>query len=253
MKPFWTIKEGPRNQTGERTGEIYLYGIIENDPALFDGDPTPKGFVEELAALGAVASLDIRINSEGGNVFAGQAIHSILRRHEARKVVTVDGLAASIASVIAMAGDEVVMPVNSMMFVHNPQIISIGEAADHRKTADELDRIREGLIAAYQDRTRLPRRELIDMLDAETWMTAQEAVDKRFADRVEQRPVKAAMVDKDVLLINGLGVNLRKYEKRPNEKFVSTREAAFARAQENRDIAAAYSAFRERSANGFRS
>ena len=212
MNPFWTIRGAVGD---ERAGEVYLYGEIQGDPAFFDDESTPLGFVRELQALGDVDRLDIRINSPGGNVFAGQAIYSVLQRHAARKVVTVDGLAASIASVIAMVGDEVVMPVNSMMMMHNPHGMSFGYAADHRKMADTLDSIREGIVAAYRDKTGLARGQVIKIMDAETWMTAQEAKAQGFADRVDQRRVSASMSAKDTLVMNGVSVSLDRFATRP--------------------------------------
>src|SRR5690606_20024488 len=99
--------------------------------------------------LGRVETLNVFINSPGGSVFQGQAIYNILKRQKARVNVYIDGLAASIASVIAMAGDTIFMPKNAMMMVHNPWTFSIGNAQDLRKEADTLDKIRETLIEAY--------------------------------------------------------------------------------------------------------
>ena len=131
--------------------------------------------------------------------------------------MTVDGIAASIASVIAMAGDEVVMPVNSMMMMHNPMGMGpLGNAEDMRKSADDLDRVREGLIAAYDDKANIGRDRIIGYLDGETWFTAREAVEAGFADRVEERAVTASMATKDLLVINGLGVQLDRYDTRPS-------------------------------------
>ena len=208
MKKFWDISA----QGNE--GEVSLYGVIEGDPGFMEGEVTPKQFVRELEALGRVDQLNIRINSPGGNVFAGQAIYSILRRHEARKVVTVDGLAASIASVVAMAGDEVVMPVNAMMMVHNPHGLSIGFADDHRKFADTLDKIRDGIVATYRDKTSLRRSQIEGFMDDETWFTAEEAVEQGFADRVDSRQVSASMRG-ELLVVNGLEMSLEGFRRRP--------------------------------------
>ena len=212
MKPFWTIRAAADD---ESAGEVYIYGVIEGDPAWFEDDTTPMGFVRDLEELGDVDRLDVRINSPGGDVFAGQVIYSVLRRHDSRKVITVDGLAASIASIVAMAGDEVVMPVNSMMMIHNPWGLSLGDSNDHRKTADYLDSIREGMIAAYRDKTGLRRNQIIKMLDEETWMTADEAKEQGFADRVDSRRVTSSMANENLWVVNGLGVQLDRYETRP--------------------------------------
>jgi ATP-dependent Clp protease protease subunit len=183
---FWKIQAKEK-----KTGELTLYGVIDSDQ--FWGDETtPKVFKEELDGLGEIDTLNVYINSPGGDVFAGQAIYSILKRHPARKAVYIDGVAGSIASVVAMAGDVIKMPKNAMMMVHNPMAGCFGFAQDLRKRADDLDHIRESMLAAYQSKvTKLTRDEIIALLDAETWMTAEEAVEKGFADEVI-REVKAA-------------------------------------------------------------
>lgn len=183
---FWKIQAKEK-----RTGELTLYGVIDSEQWWGD-ETTPKTFKDELDALGEIDTLNVYINSPGGDVFAGQAIYSILKRHTAKKVVHVDGVAASIASVVAMAGDVVRMPANSMMMIHNPMGGCWGFASDHRKMADDLDHIREGMLAAYQSKvTKLSKDEIIALLDAETWMTAEEAVEKGFADELIEE-VKAA-------------------------------------------------------------
>jgi ATP-dependent Clp protease protease subunit len=164
-----------------------------------------------------LARLKISINSGGGDVFAGQAIHSILRRHKAHKTVYIDGLAASIASVVAMAGDRVVMPKNAMMMIHNPWTVAMGDARDFRKLADTLDQLREGLIAAYQHKAPMDRSEMIRLLNAETWMTAEEAVQMGFADEIEQsKKVKASVVRPGVLAVNDLEIDVSKYTNTPD-------------------------------------
>lgn len=179
-KKFWNFKALDAN-----TGELSLYGEI-SETSWWGDEITPKQFREDLEALGDISVLNIYINSPGGDVFAGQAIHSMLKRHKAQKVVYIDGLAASIASVIAMAGDKVIMPANAMMMIHNPWTIAMGNAEDFRKMADDLDKIRESLIAAYLGKaTELEQEMLIEMMDAETWLTAADAKDYGFADEIE--------------------------------------------------------------------
>ena len=207
MKPFYDIRA-----TSDSAGEILLYGPIESDPAFWDDEHTPLGFVQALAEIGEVDTLDIRINSPGGDVFAGQAIYSILSRHPARKVVTVDGLAASAASLVAMVGDEVVMPSNAMMMIHSPFGIAAGTADEHRKMAEALDKAREAMIAVYQGKTDQSRGYLIKMMDAETWLTAKEAKALGFADRVESRRVAAMMATDKLLVIGDVGVRIDRYE-----------------------------------------
>lgn len=214
-RKFWQF----RNQAGSPgVGELSLYGFIGPDDGLswlFD-DITPKQFKADLDALGDISELRVYINSDGGDVFAGQAIHSMLKRHPANVIVTVDGLAASIASVVAMAGDTVRMPRNSMMMVHNPLTKTIGDAHEHREAAEHLDQVRESIIAAYQEKTGMDHDELIALLDAETWMTAEEAVSMGFADEIEEsKQIAASLVAPRVLLINGQAVHLDRFANPP--------------------------------------
>lgn len=133
----------------------------------------------------------ISMNSAGGDVFDGLAIFNHLLNSPAKVTVKIDGLAASIASVIAMAGDEVIMAENAMMMIHNPWTLSVGTAADMRKSADLLDKTKKGLVNAYTMRTGMSDEEVSVLMDAETWMTAEEAVEMGFADTITE-PVKIA-------------------------------------------------------------
>jgi ATP-dependent protease ClpP protease subunit len=144
-KRFWNFKS-----LDEKTGELTLYGEISNETWWGD-EVTPKEFKSDLDNLGEIDTLNIYINSPGGDVFAGQTIYSILKRHKAHKNVYIDGLAASIASVIAMAGNTIFMPKNAMMMIHNPWTVGMGNADEFRKLAEDLDKIRESLIAAYEN------------------------------------------------------------------------------------------------------
>lgn len=176
---------------------------------------TPKEFAEDLKALGDITELTVRINSGGGDVFAGQAIYSLLKSHPAKVTVYVDGLAASIASVVAMAGDTVIMPRNAMMMIHNPWAMAVGNAGDFRKLADDLDKIREGMIAAYQAKAGIDREELVQLLDAETWLTADEAKELGFVDEVDAAKQVAASLRGSTLVVNGMEFDLSRFKNRP--------------------------------------
>lgn len=177
-----------------KTGEVWLYDVIGDS---WDGT-TAKGFAEDLKALGAVDTLRVYINSPGGSVFDGVAIHNQLRRHRARKEVVIDGIAASIASVVAMAGDEIAIASNGMMMIHNPWTFAAGFASDLRKTADTLDTIRETLLATYVARTGRASAEIGAMMDEETWMDGMETVAQGFADRVIDAVDIAALAGLDL-------------------------------------------------------
>lgn len=214
-RKFWDFRAA---EDAPSVGELLLYGPIGPDDGmgwLFD-EITPKQFREDLDGLGDIAELRVMINSGGGDVFAGQAIHSMLVRHQARVTVYVDGLAASIASIVAMAGDTVVMPRNAMMMIHNPWTIGVGDAREFRKLAETLDGIRDAMIAAYEGKTGLSRAELLPLLNAETWMTADEAVAMGFADEIEQaKQVAAALVRPGIVAINGQQFDLGHYRNAP--------------------------------------
>lgn len=201
---FWTFKLSAADKT---SAELLFYGPIAN--ATWDGDEvTPKQFAEDLKSLGDISELTIRINSPGGDVFAGNAIYNMLKGHSAKKTIWVDGVAASMASVIAMAGDEVVMPSNAMMMVHNPYCFTSGSSSKLRKTAEMLDKLGESVMAAYAEKTGLAKDKLAELMDAETWMTAAEAVEYGFADRVDEAVKVAAMLDGDTLTINDTAFDL---------------------------------------------
>lgn len=157
-----------------------------------------KAFTDELKRLTAAKTLQVRINSPGGDVFEGLAIHNALARHPARKVVTIDGIAASIASVVAMAGDEIVMPENAMLMLHNPSGAVIGRAQEMRQMADALDKIRASMTSVYAGRTGRDPEDIERLMDGETWLGAGEAVELGFADRIEPPVRMAARFDLSV-------------------------------------------------------
>lgn len=147
---------------------------------------TSRRFVSDLAKLGEdVKVLRVRINSPGGSVTDGVGIYNALRSHGARIDVVVEGLAASIASVIAMAGDNIAMLAGSLMMIHSPWTFAMGSAEDMRETADVLDKFEDALIDIYAKRTGKSHDDLKALLAAETWMNGEEAVDAGFADQAD--------------------------------------------------------------------
>lgn len=131
-------------------------------------------------------TLNVRINSCGGDVFTGQNIYNMLKQSGKHIKVIINGLAASIASVIAMAGDEIEMPKNSMMMIHNPMTWGDGNANDFRKQADVLDKIALTIQNVYVDKTGLSTSEIKEMMDEETWLTAEEAKEKGFCTQITE-------------------------------------------------------------------
>lgn len=172
--------------------ELYIYGDVEAETFDWESwryepsENSAQHFREELAKYPDASEIRIYINSYGGSVFEGTAIYNQLKRHPAHKTVYVDGFACSIASVIAMAGDEVVMPRNTMMMVHNMWSCVCGNAAELRKAADDLDIINDAGRQAYLAKAgdKLTEQKLAEMMDSETWLTAAQCVEYGLADRL---------------------------------------------------------------------
>ncbi len=173
--------------------EILIYEQI--GASLFSDGIDAKKFAQELNSLGDIRKLNVRINSPGGSVFDGNAIYNILRSHKALVNVFIDGIAASIASVIAMAGDVITMPENAMLMIHDPSGLVQGTSDDMEKMAEALSKIKVGLISAYRQKTGLSDNEISNMMANETWLTAAEAVDKGFADITSPAIKMAACFD----------------------------------------------------------
>jgi ATP-dependent protease ClpP protease subunit len=183
-KRQWYSMRALTNAAGAAVAEIRIYDEIG-----FWGT-TAQGFIAELEAIaGGAAEIVVAVNSPGGDVFDAFAIYNALRRYAGKVTARVDGVAASAASLVVMAGDQIVMPENAMMMIHNMWTVTAGTADELRATADLMDKTRDGVVAAYRNKTGLDDQAIIDMLDAETWMTALEAQALGFADVIEQ-PVK---------------------------------------------------------------
>jgi HK97 family phage major capsid protein/ATP-dependent Clp endopeptidase proteolytic subunit ClpP len=187
-----------RNMAMPGEAEILIYEEIGRD--FWDEGIGAKQFVEDLKALGDLNKITLRINSPGGSVFEGNAIYNALVMHKATIEVYIDGLAASIASVIAMAGvksdtkpnNKIIMPANSMLMIHDPWMMAQGSAEDMRKAAEALDKIKLSIIASYRAKTGLSDEEIADIMSAETWLTAYEALEKGFCDEVTEAAEMAA-------------------------------------------------------------
>lgn len=189
MTRFWNLvpdAEAPED------GVLDIEGPIATET--FWGDEVSSR--EFRKALESVGNVTVHINSPGGDVMAGAEIYSALREHslngKGRVKVIITALAASAASVVAMAGDEIQISPVAYMMIHNPWTITMGDANEMRKTAKTLDEISEGLITAYQQRTGKTRDQLKKMLENETWMSAQTCVDEGFADSIYGGEIRAA-------------------------------------------------------------
>lgn len=191
---FFNVIELPNNEA-----RIDIYGeVVADDWRASDVDTSAVSFRNAIKDLGEVDTLNVHINSPGGSVYDGVAIFNMLRQHKASVTVHIDGLAASIASVIAMAGDKVVMPSNSMMMIHNAMSVSIGNANDMRKMADDLEKINESVINSYIAKNpELDREYLKALMDDETWLTASEAYELGLVDVIDEPVAAVASIDKE--------------------------------------------------------
>lgn len=189
MKKFWDMKN-----LDEKCGGILLYGEI-SDMTWFGDEITPKLFADDLKALGNVKDIDVYVNSPGGDVFAGFTIYNQLKRHEAKITVHVDGLAASAASIVCMAGDTIIMPENATMMIHEATSRARGNKKNMRAMADELDLIDGQIAGIYAARTGKTQEECLALMEAETWMTGAEAHESGFCDEVTKNKKIAACAD----------------------------------------------------------
>lgn len=184
-----------------KSADLYIYGEI-TPYKWADNDVTASDFKDELDKLGDIDIINIYINSPGGSVFEGQSIYSQLKRHKAVKNVYIDGISASIASVISMCG-RVYIPKNAMIMVHNASAFAEGNSNDFRALADTLDKVNQTIIEVYIEKTGLPEDKIKELMDKETWLTGKEAVDLRFADElIEENKISACYKNYDMQILN---------------------------------------------------
>ncbi len=177
-------------------------------------------FRGELAKYPNTKKINIFINSYGGDVFEGAAIYSQLKRHQAEKIVYVDGFACSIASVIAMVGDKVIIPKNTMMMVHNIWVNATGNAKELRKAADDLDVIMEANRQAYLEKSggKISEGKLIKLLDEETWLTASRCLEYGFCDVIDNREVDLTEAKQMLQKVNSLLKKEKEFRKTTKTK-----------------------------------
>jgi ATP-dependent protease ClpP protease subunit len=169
------------------TAELFIYGEIGG---WWDG-PTTEEIVKGIAALDA-SQITVRINSPGGSVFDGVAIYNALATHPAEIIVKIEGVAASIASVIAMAGDKIMIGEAANIMIHKPWSLVVGDAASMRKEADILDNLEGGILDIYASRTGIDMKHLSTWVADETWFRGQQAVEEGFADEIIPAKTKKA-------------------------------------------------------------
>jgi len=197
MRPWYTMKASEKGDTAE----ITIYDAI-GQSFWMEETVSAKQFVEDLNGLGDnVDNITLRINSPGGDVFDGVAIHNAIKNHKAKVTARVDGIAASIASYIAMAADKIVMPQNSFLLLHNASGFSFGNADDMRAVADDLDRIDKSITATYAARSGQSAPKVRALLKEDRLMDATEAKQLGYADEVVKEVKLAAFSDISMRLL----------------------------------------------------
>ena len=203
------------NEAGVEERVLELDGTIA-DESWFDDDITPKQFKEEL--FSGSGPITIWINSPGGDCIAASQIYSMLKDYQGEVTVKVDGIAASAASVVAMAGDKVLMAPTALLMIHNPSMMAFGDHNDMAKAIDILNEVKESIINAYELKTGQSRTVLSHLMENETWMNAKKAIELRFADGIledskKESPVEAyafASKEFDMQLVNKIASKTRK-------------------------------------------
>jgi len=188
MKKFWNWVKDENSDT--RT--LYLDGVIAED-SWFDDDVTPHAFKADLNA--GEGDIVIWLNSPGGDCIAASQIYTMLMDYKGKVTIKIDGIAASAASVIAMAGTTVFMAPTALMMVHNPLTVAIGDSEEMQKAISMLSEVKESIINAYEIKTGLSRTKLSHLMDAETWLNANKAIELGFADDILEDEKKRVQQD----------------------------------------------------------
>ena len=180
IKKFWNWTNRPRNENESDAERVLeLYGTIA-ETSWFDDEVTPQMFKDEL--FSGTGPVTIWLSSPGGDCVAASQIYAMLMDYKGDVTVKIDGIAASAASVIAMAGTRVLMAPTAMMMVHNPATMAFGDHNDMKKAIELLDEVKESIINAYELKTGLPRKDISKLMENETWMNARKAIELGFAD-----------------------------------------------------------------------
>lgn len=223
--PFWNFKNSEEN---EEEIDLRIDGDIAMDDDFWSmlfgiENVTPKGFMDELNQYKG-KDINVWINSYGGDVYAASRIYTALKEHKGKVKVKIDGVAISAASVIAMAGDEILMSPTSILMIHNPWGNFQGEAKDLRHGAEVLDEVKDTIINAYQLRTQKSRAKISKMMDEETWMSAKKAVSEGFVDGMlysenKEVPVENSFMFSRFTIQNSINDRTRDFIKQYNQRF----------------------------------
>lgn len=189
----------------DNKAEILIYGEIGAD---FWGEGNdPKKFAEQLQQINA-STLTVRINSGGGDLFAGLAMYSALKQFKGKVITYIDGLAASAASIIAMAGSEVIMPKNAILMIHNASTVAYGDHNQLRKLADDMETSTNAMVETYIAKTGMSSEAIKAMMDAETYLSANDALAQGFIDSIDEEIQLSASINNGEVVVNGINTAL---------------------------------------------
>lgn len=204
---MWNLMKNKDN-----SADLILYGDIGDS---WLDDVSSKNIANELKDLD-VSTINLRINSGGGDVFAAISISNLLKNHKANVIAHIDGLAASAATIITSACDKVIMPKNALFMIHNPWTVVGGEAKDMIKTAEQLDKVKNSIINTYKSKTNLEIEEISKLMDEETWLDSYEAKEKGFIDEISDEENIEVIENK--LIVNSIALDFSKFKNSYNKK-----------------------------------
>lgn len=220
MKKFWNWINLTNEEKTSRT--LYLNGAIAEE-SWWDDEITPQIFKDELNQ--GEGDITVWINSPGGDCIAAARIYNMLKDYKGKVTIYIDGIAASAASVIAMSGDKLLMSPVSMMMIHNPATLAFGDHKDMKKAIDMLNEVKESIINAYEIKTGLSRDKISKLMDDETWMNANKAIELGFADGLIEKEVEDKIkVKPSALLFSSKAVDNALLNKISEEKVVTKNE-----------------------------
>ena len=202
---FWNVMKNDE----EKSAELILYGSIGSDE--YWDDISDKAFKQDIENLGDVENITLHINSPGGSVFSAVAIANTLKNHKAKITANIDGLAASAATIITSACDIVKMPKNALFMVHNPITFAYGNNQDMQKTLEMLDKVKGSIIETYLNKAKTDRETLSELMDNETWMSAEEAKEYGFVDEILDENVEKEVIE-NKLIINNMAFDISRFK-----------------------------------------
>ncbi|HWR66077.1 MAG TPA: head maturation protease, ClpP-related [Bellilinea sp.] len=225
---FWRLTDATESESGE--AEIEFYGYI-SEYSWWDDDVTPAKFKADLINIGKGGPVTVRINSGGGEVYAASVIRAMLMDYPGKVTARIDGLCASAATLVAMAGDVVKMQDSGYFMIHDPSVLTWGNEEELQEAIDFLAKIKEGLVDAYVNKTKMEPEKLAQMMKDTTWMTAKQAHEMGFVDEV------ITVGAKDFMQGTAAGVMncLRDYANVPPELLASEMEPAIAEEEKTPD------------------